>query len=237
MKRILLLIYFLGSFATLVKSQSYTLTRGLPVAEIAGTGTAITGLGDDNSVGPFNIGFNFTFMGTAYTQFYLGSNGIITFGGGSGVSNITIPSSSVGRDLIAFACTDQDPRTSAGTPIINYLTSGTAPNRILVLNYKNVQRFNSPTNITTAQVQLYENNGKIEIHSTLNASNGNTRTIGIQNASGTTSLTSTALNNTSMLNANNETMRWCNFGLHFCCLFNLIFETQYFKLIWTHIPY
>ena len=187
------------------KAQTYTLTRGLPLAEISGAGTAITGLGDDNSVGPFNIGFSFTFIGSSYTQFYLGSNGIITFGSGSSSSSISIPSN-FGKDIIAFACTDQVP--NLGTPTINYFTSGTAPNRILVLNYKNVQRYQASANITTVQIQLYENNGKIEIHSTLNASNGSTRTIGIQNANGTESYTSTTLNNTNTLSANNEMIRF-----------------------------
>ncbi len=203
---IIMAIFALLYSSNTLKAQTYTLTRGLPLAEIAGTGTAITGLGDDNSVGPFNVGFTFTFIGSAFTQFYLGSNGIITFGSGSVASNITIPTVNFGKALVAFACTDQVP--NLGTPIVNYFTSGVAPNRILVLNYKNVQRYQAASNITSVQVQLYESGGKIEIHSTLNAGNGSQRTIGIQNASGTESYTSATLNNTTTMNANNEMIRF-----------------------------
>ena len=47
--------------------------------DITGTGTTITGLGDDNVVGPFPIAFDFPFYGESKTQFWVNSNGAITF--------------------------------------------------------------------------------------------------------------------------------------------------------------
>ncbi len=47
--------------------------------DITTTGTQIAGLGDDNIVGPFGIGFNFTFYWYPVSQFYVGSNGYVKF--------------------------------------------------------------------------------------------------------------------------------------------------------------
>ncbi|MEE9442160.1 MAG: trypsin-like peptidase domain-containing protein [candidate division Zixibacteria bacterium] len=48
--------------------------------DISSTGTDITGnLRDDNLIGPFPIGFDFSFYGIAYNQFHIGSNGLVGF--------------------------------------------------------------------------------------------------------------------------------------------------------------
>lgn len=48
--------------------------------DITGTGTLVTGLGDDNYVGPFPIGFPFHYYWYDVTQYYIGSNGYLKFG-------------------------------------------------------------------------------------------------------------------------------------------------------------
>lgn len=205
MKRLVYFFLILFSFGQLF-AQNYTLTSGLPLAEISGTGIPITGLADDNFAGPFNIGFNFSFFGTAQTQFYVGSNGYITFGSGSSVFTAwTIPTTDAPNNVIAFAATDQN--CSIGTPNINYFVSGTAPNRILVINFENVAHYYNNANITNVQIQLFETSNKIEIHNTNNASGGSFRTIGIENGDGTQGLSDIALNNTNTINIQNETIR------------------------------
>ena len=47
--------------------------------DITGVGTLVTGLGDDNYVGPFAITNNFQYYWYNPTQFYIGSNGFISF--------------------------------------------------------------------------------------------------------------------------------------------------------------
>jgi hypothetical protein len=47
--------------------------------DISTTGTEVEGLGDDNVVGPFPIGFNFHYYWYDVTQYYVGSNGYIYF--------------------------------------------------------------------------------------------------------------------------------------------------------------
>ena len=58
--------------------------------DISSTGTLVTGLGDDNFVGPFPIGFNFTYYWLNFNQFYVGSNGYISFGQGGNISSTSI---------------------------------------------------------------------------------------------------------------------------------------------------
>lgn len=55
--------------------------------DISQTGTQITGLGDDNVVGPIPIGFNFTYYWNTYNQVYVGSNGYIQFGSGTNIAS------------------------------------------------------------------------------------------------------------------------------------------------------
>jgi hypothetical protein len=47
--------------------------------DISETGTAVEGLGDDQCVGPFEIGFDFLFYGQAKNLFWISSNGVISF--------------------------------------------------------------------------------------------------------------------------------------------------------------
>lgn len=53
--------------------------------DITGIGTQISGLADDNSVGPFNLNWDFHFYWTDENQIKIGSNGWISFGN---ISNI-----------------------------------------------------------------------------------------------------------------------------------------------------
>ncbi len=47
--------------------------------DIRSNGTRVTGLSDDNIVGPFQVGFVFPLYWQRYTEFYVGSNGYLTF--------------------------------------------------------------------------------------------------------------------------------------------------------------
>jgi hypothetical protein len=63
--------------------DSDTTCPGAPVyswVSIRDIGTPITGLGDDNVAGPFQIGFAFPYYWYTVNSVYVGSNGYITFG-------------------------------------------------------------------------------------------------------------------------------------------------------------
>jgi hypothetical protein len=195
------IVLMLSSF---VAQAQYTLSRSLPLAERSGTGTSLT-LGDNNSSAALNIGFSFPFFGNSYTQFYLNSNGYISFGQGNTQSWISIPSSSSPNNIIAFAGTNL--HAGRGTPTINYFTTGSAPNRILVVNFKNVQHNSSASNLTSVQIQLYEN-GNIELHNTTNTAGGYTRTIGIEDSVGSFGITDASINTSTTLAVNGEMIRF-----------------------------
>ncbi|HTW92050.1 MAG TPA: T9SS type A sorting domain-containing protein [bacterium] len=77
---------------------------------IKGVGTKITSLGDDNTAGPFAIGFNFPYYWYRVSSVIVGSNGYITFGDAS--SNASpfhaVPSTSKPNNQLAPLLTDLD---------------------------------------------------------------------------------------------------------------------------------
>ncbi len=62
---------------------------------IKGVGTQITGLADDNTVGPFNLNFTFKYYWNDYNKIRIGSNGYIAFQTGVNIASPfpTIPTS------------------------------------------------------------------------------------------------------------------------------------------------
>ena len=80
--------------------------------DIQTSGTEITGLDDDNFVGPIQIGFPFKYYGIEYTELYISSNGFIGFGptdGYSSTSNKVMPTSTVPNNIVAWCWDDLDP--------------------------------------------------------------------------------------------------------------------------------
>lgn len=175
----LLLICCLSIMQPFAQGNYTTLTRGLPIALIASpTSPAPTpvGTGDDFAVN-VPIGFSFSFYGNSYTSLTLSSNGYIAFGANPGSYGQMLPSSSA-IDILAFAWADL---YIDNTSTVNYFTIGTAPNRILVINYRNVRHYSSdPNNNIDVQLQLYEGSNAIEIHNVLNRSSYVYHTLGIQ---------------------------------------------------------
>lgn len=149
----------------------------------------VSGLSDDNVVGSFPIGFTFNFFGNDYSNFYIGSNGFLTFNSGmpSGCcSGQLLPSATNPNNLIAYSWEDLDPG-NGGAPAINlvrYETQGTAPNRVLIVDFYRIDHFSSGDNVT-AQVHLYETTNCIEVHIETQPATCCNHTLGIENATGT----------------------------------------------------
>lgn len=73
----------------------------------SGVWNRVVGLGDDNFVGPFNIGFSFRYYYYNVTQFWIGSNGYIAFNAANIASPFpTIPNSAAPNDYIAAMASD-----------------------------------------------------------------------------------------------------------------------------------
>ena len=75
--------------------------------DVSQTGTEIQGLTDDGHVGPFEIGFGFDFFGTNQTQFFVQSNGAISFDDQTySYYNHATPNAHGYNDLIAWMWDD-----------------------------------------------------------------------------------------------------------------------------------
>ena len=164
-------------------------------APVLGSGTAVA-LSDDQMSPAFNIGFNFPFYCGNYSQFYISSNGFITFDSSASngcCSGQVLPFATIPNKLIAFAWEDLSPQLGG---LIEYFTTGAAPNRILVVNFNDVVHFGG-TDSVTSQVLLYETSGIIEIHTTAMQSDGGNHTMGIESDSGALALVVPGRNSTN----------------------------------------
>ncbi len=165
---------------------AYTVDQTGAFALTPGGGTAVF-LGDDE-VTPTSIpiGFSFNFFGTNYTDFYLSSNGFITFNmdfSDGCCSGDFLPSGSTSpANLIAFCWDDMYP---PGGGTIEYFTTGVTPNQKLVLNFFDMDFCCSDlTPMVKMQLVLFETTNIIEIHTEYaNSVPGGTQ--GIMDATGT----------------------------------------------------
>ncbi len=139
-------------------------------------------LSDDSVSTELPIGFDFNFFGETYSNFYISSNGFLTFNNNSLSGCCTgqrIPNNGVPNNLIAFGWADLNPTS---TNYMSYATIGTAPNRVLIVSANNVVSFSGIGRVD-AQVKLFENSNIIEMHSTNVSLRDATQ--GIENATGT----------------------------------------------------
>ena len=152
------------------------------------TGTVTTApLGDDQLSDPLNIGFSFEFYCIPYTEFFISSNGFITFSSGSMsgcCTGGTLPDASLPNNSIYVAWEDFNPG-SGGT--IDYFILGDAPFRKLIINFDGVPHASGGFPMTS-QIILYETTNIIEIHTLEMSSNGGNHTMGIENNDGTNAL-------------------------------------------------
>lgn len=176
------LLFTTQAFAQQDTLFKYHIDQTVPFNPIAGTGTAVF-LSDDVVSGALPIGFTFEFFGQPYSQFYISSNGFVTFNSDQPngcCSGAFLPTADVPNNLIALAWEDLNPGAGGS---IHYFTTGNAPNRRLVVNYSNVPHY--PANLpVTMQLILFEGSNGIEIHTTNMPTDGGVHTQGIENETG-----------------------------------------------------
>ena len=173
-------------FAAYSQALNYGPTNAMNVAgtytDLGTTGTAIaTANNDDANSAAQAIGFTFSYNGAAFTQFVLSTNGFIKLGAAA-------PSAANLFLCNVAGCTNVDPVTSTNAADVNLVmpfnfdlqqgtggaadyrvaTTGTAPNRVCTVQWKNVsdKPDSAPTptqydNISF-QAKLYETSNNIE---------------------------------------------------------------------------
>ncbi len=214
----------LGTDKTICQGQPLTITDCNPSANIVGgltlnSPTSIP-LSDDIWSGLINIGFNFSFYGTSYSQCVIGSNGLISFNSSNANSycpysfttGTTLPNSSLTSASNSIMLAYQDINPSGITDAIQYQTIGTAPNRKFIVLYQSVDGFScGSTACTYSGVVLYETTNVIEIFignkGICSGWNNGLAYEGIQNSTGTNAVMVPG-RNCSQWNVNQDGQRW-----------------------------
>jgi gliding motility-associated-like protein len=172
-------------------------------------------MGDDTQQGPFNIGFTFCFFGQTYNQFWVGSNGWISFSAGQPTTFTSTPIPNAGfnipKNCIMGPWQDWHPGVGGQ---IRYQVQGTAPCRKLVVSWINMPMFGCTQTLGTFHIVIYESSNYIENHIQSKQfcgwANG-TAVQGIHNQAGTAAITVVGRNSTQWT-ANNDAFRWVPSG-------------------------
>jgi len=183
----------------------------IPYVAQTNTGTQLF-MTDDSQQGPFNIGFNFCFFGTTYTQFYIGSNGWISFSPGQPTtfSSQLIPTVSalVPKNCIMGPWQDWHPGIGGQ---IRYQMSGVAPCRKLTVSWIGVPMFQCTGNQGTFHIVIYESTNNIENYIQDKPAclswQGGTAVEGVHNNTGTIGIPVPGRNSTAWV-ANNDAWKW-----------------------------
>jgi gliding motility-associated-like protein len=196
------------------QTTNYSVTN-IPYVAQTNTGTSIT-MSDDSQQGPFPIGFNFCFYGSTYTQFYIGSNGWISFSAGQSTTFTSAPlpnaAATVPKNCIMGPWQDWHPGLGGQ---IRYQTSGVAPCRKLTVSWIGVPMFSCTGNQGTFHIVIYESTNNIENYIQSKPAclqwQGGTAVEGIHNLAGSAAVTVPGRNSTAWT-ASNDAWRWTPSG-------------------------
>ena len=162
--------------------DSLTGNVGYTWEDISASGTllAVVSNADDASEAVDITGFTFPFYGQNFTQVFVSSNGLLTFGQGSSkYSNSVLPSMSSPGNLIAALWDDLDTRTTGDIYFKQELDR-------LIVQYQDVARLGG-ADTCTFQVVLFSD-GRIQIRYQTVPTEADSCTVGIQNSTGTSGL-------------------------------------------------
>ncbi len=175
-----------------VNTSHYTFQSTAFVWDTLVSPNTLSNMGDDEVRGPFNIGFPFSFLCADYTQFYISSNGWISFGTANTISwnVIHIPSTNVEvpKNAILGPWEDWDPSKGGQ---VTWGVRGSAPNRKLIVSWINVPMFACNNLTGTFQIELNETSNLIQdnilykpSNAVCNSTTGLFATQGIHNMAG-----------------------------------------------------
>ncbi len=162
---------------------TYALTT-IPYRAIIPTGTTTNGpVGDDVVTSGISMPFPFNFFCSAVNTYFISTNGFVAFNTapGSGCcAGQSLPNTATPNNLVTMIW--EDLNTNSGGSI-DYFVSGVAPNKVLVVRWKNVAYYSVGGSVN-GEIHLYETTNVIEIHASAATTAGQTNTIGIEDAAG-----------------------------------------------------
>lgn len=164
MKRLSLfaLAILLGSISSAWATMSeyqFTQTTGT-ATDMSGATEALPSDRDDYTAGSYNIGFTFDFDGTEYTTFSVSSNGWMKLGAHTTNSDLSNAFDGGAQYPVLSALWD-DLETYASDGYVRFKTTGTAPNRVLTVEWRTMYWTNTG-GPWVYQVRLYETTNAIE---------------------------------------------------------------------------
>ncbi len=137
----------------------------------SGTTQLVAPGADDSASTLTNIGFDFVFMGTRYTQFGVSSNGYLRLGATPSTTQYALATGTI--PLITAMGSDLITSTSGK---VHYKVTGSAPNRVLTVEWLNETIIYDGIGASadgTYQVRLYESTGVIEtVYGAMNRNTG-----------------------------------------------------------------
>ncbi len=132
-------------------TTSFFSILGAPGEVVLGTGTL-----DDQTYPDKPVGFTFNYDSMDYSAFGVSANGYIIMGSGAVPTSYTVLNFTQNDVITAFDA-DLFATGSLYTDRISYLTSGTAPNRILTIQWTDFGFYPGPdSSHVTFQIKLYE---------------------------------------------------------------------------------
>lgn len=154
--------------------------------------TSNAGTPDDFASAVVPIGFNFTGMATVFSNFSVNTNGAMSLGNTAvGTSGTTNGGSATAFFIAPFGGDQAIPAAVGSTAKIHYKLIGSAPNRVLIIEWNNMKLNysgygTSTTGDGTYQVRLYETTGVVEfVYGSMNIATafGTAPIIGFSNGS------------------------------------------------------
>jgi hypothetical protein len=167
--------------------------------DISATGTSIL-LGDDETAGPFPVGFTFGFYGGSFAQFWVSSNGWFSFEApsSSDLSNdCPMPTGGTPYNLVALMWDDLDPGDNGDPIYYQAFTAGSCPyggygGVCTIIQYEDFCHFPGGGSCDTAgtfEAILFDNGEVLMQYEDAGFEAGSGSTTGIQNNNATIGLT------------------------------------------------
>jgi len=148
--------------------------------DISSAGTLVSFSSDDQTLGPYSVGFSFPYFGQAHTTFRICGNGWISFTSTStAYENGMLPSSGAPLNMLAAWWDDLSPQRS-GTQVRYWSNNSDT----LVVTFSNVQSY-SGSGLYTFQFILLSSGKIVYQYNSMGTLRLNSSTIGLQNAAGT----------------------------------------------------
>ena len=165
--RMLLCLVFFMAVKQLVSAQnavtnySFTTDTYGYLTDMSSSSILLNPNTDDTPAPLTNIGFDFYFMGARYSQFSVNDNGSMRLGAVNSSSNYHPLGISTSATIAPFGA---DQRVHAVDGKVAYKLVGTAPDRVLIVQWLNMQSTfqGAGTADLTYEVRLYETSGIIE---------------------------------------------------------------------------